>query len=81
MEVDPPGQHVKNASGQIREWNTDSQVVEEEEEYDQAADPLDQKPDARDSLKPKVEPYRCRYDSTCSVAFRSIKVINCLSTL
>ena len=65
----------------VEEWNKDAEVEEKEEEDDHGADPLDQKPDARDSSEPKLEPYRCRYDSTCSVAFRSIKVINCLSTL
>ena len=79
VEVDPPVHHVKNTSGQTREWNKDGQVDEEGEEDDHGADPLDQKPDAKDSLKPKLEPYRCRYDSTCAVPFRSIRVINCLS--
>ena len=74
VEVDPP----KNTSGQIREGNKNAQNVEElmEEDDDIAVDPLDQKPGAKDSSKPKLEPYRCRYDSTCAVAFRSIKVIN-----
>ena len=77
VEVDPP----KNTSGQIREGNKNAQDVEElMEEDDDGVDPLDQKPDAKDSSKAKLEPYRCRYDPTCAVAFRSIKVINCLST-
>ena len=58
----------------VEEWNKDAEVEEKEEEDDHGADPLDQKPDTRDSSEPKLEPYRCRYDSTCSVAFRSIKV-------
>ena len=75
VEVDPP----KNTSGKIRE---NAQDVEElMEEDDHAVDPLEQKTDAKDSSKPKPDPYRCRYNSNCAVAFRSIKVINCLSTL
>ena len=77
VEVDPPSQLVKNTSGQIRERNKDARIEEEEEGDDHGHVPLDQKPDAKDSSKPKLEPYRCRYDSTCSVAFRSIKAINC----
>ena len=77
VEVDPPSQLVKNTSGQIRERNKDDRIEEEEEGDDHGHVPLDQKPDAKDSSKPGLEPYRCRYDSTCFVAFRSIKAINC----
>ena len=73
VEVDLPSHHVKNTSSQITE---DAHVVDEDEEEDHADLLLDVKPDAKDSSKPKLEPYRCRYDSTCTVAFRSIKVIN-----
>ena len=73
VEVDLPSHHVKNTSSQITE---DAHVVDEDGEEDHADLLLDVKPDAKDSSKPKLEPYRCRYDSTCTVAFRSIKVIN-----
>ena len=72
VEVDLPGHHVKNTSDQI----TDDFQAMDEDEDDHHVDPLDMKPDAKDSSKPKPEPYRCRYDSTCTVAFRSVKVIH-----
>ena len=70
VEVDLP----KNTSSQIVE---DAQFMDAMDEDDHHVDPLlDMKPDAKDSSKPKLEPYRCRYDSTCTVAFRSVKVIH-----
>ena len=74
VEVDLPGHHVKHTSGQIAD--AIDQAMDEDED-DHHVDPLlDMKPDAKDSSKPKLEPYRCRYDSTCTVAFRSVKVIH-----
>ena len=73
VEVDLPGHQVKNTFSEVPD--RDAHIMEEDEE-DPHADPLAMKSDAKDSSKPKMEPYRCRYDSTCGVAFRSIKVIN-----
>ena len=70
VEVDNHGPTLEGSG------NVQSMELEEDAGHHHHPDPLDTKPASQDSSKPnKVEPYRCRYDSSCSVAFRSVKVI------
>ena len=70
VEVDNHGPTLEGSG------NVQSMELEEDAGHHHHQDPLDTKPASQDSSKPnKVEPYRCRYDSSCSVVFRSVKVI------